>query len=449
MKKWRCLVCDIIYDEAEGWPDDDIAPGTRWEDVPEDWVCPYCGVGKEDFEMVEITSTQMTSSVTNEPAKPVYDGDPIVIIGAGMAAYNLAKEFRKLDSTTPLKIISRDDASLYYKPSLSNSLTERKTPDELVMSLPIDADLVPFAHVSSIDRDAKLVTVSDENIHYSQLVFATGADVIRAPFAGDAVDLVHSVNDLLDYRKFRADLVGKSRVLIIGAGLIGCEFANDLLNRGIQVDIVDTLGQCMPTLMPAQAASVLEKALTDLGCRFYFDSKVQAINKKGDQIEVSLSSGKQLETDLVISAIGLKPRVDLALRAGLATGRGIIVDKYLQTTDPDIYALGDCAEIEGQVMMYVEPLLLSAKALAQTLSANRTAVQFDAMPVVVKTPACPVVVAAPVSAVHGQWEIEADNSNVRALFKNAEGENLGFVLTGDCTQQRKALQQTLPAVLAG
>ena len=128
----------MIYDEAKGWPEDGIAPGTPWEDVPEDWLCPDCGVGKLDFEMIEMTddSPEPIESETAVPAREpvieaaplvtsksvqaptmnmgtsVDDSDgkaPVVIIGTGLAGYNLAREFRKLDKTTPLLMISSDD----------------------------------------------------------------------------------------------------------------------------------------------------------------------------------------------------------------------------------------------------------------------------------------------------------------------------------------------------
>lgn len=452
MKKWLCLVCDLIYDEAEGWPEDGIKPGTRWEDVPDDWTCPYCGVGKEDFEMVEITSSDTPSKKVSPEQETTETQvnqalDPVVIIGAGMAAYNLAKEFRKLDTETPVKIISRDEGKLYYKPNLSCMLSQKKTPDDLIISQDLNVELTPYTEVAAINRQNKQLDLGHDVIKYGKLIFATGAGVIRAPITGDAIDLIHGVNDLLDYRKFRADLVGKSHVTIIGAGLIGCEFANDLLNSGMHVHVIDTFSHCMSNLLPEPAAKALEKELSAMGCQFYFGNKVEAVNKSGERFALTLSNGDQLETDLIISAIGLRPHTDLAHEAGLSCNRGIMVNKYLETSDPDIYALGDCAEVEGHVLMYVEPLLISAKALAKSLTGSRTAVQYGPMPVIVKTPACPVVVATPATGAQGQWVIEADKTNVKALLKSPDGEILAFALTGNYTKEYKTLRESLPDIL--
>src|SRR5512139_3879379 len=98
MARWECIVCGWVYDEAKGWPDDGIAAGTRWEDVPGDWLCPDCGVGKEDFELID--DTPLPAVPHHQEADTVSLKHPVIIIGTGLAGYNLAREFRKLDSDT-------------------------------------------------------------------------------------------------------------------------------------------------------------------------------------------------------------------------------------------------------------------------------------------------------------------------------------------------------------
>lgn len=451
MTQWICLVCGWIYDEAKGSPEDGIAPGTKWADVPDDWTCPDCGVGKEDFDMVEMKKPAVAAtSSTAAPTPVVPDVDPVVIIGSGLAAYNLAKEFRKLDSLTPLMMISRDDGSLYYKPNLSAGLSQKKTPDGLVMSYAptVAADLSltlkTLSEVSRIDPDKKEIHLGNEVQSYSKLVIATGATSIIPAFSGNAADLTYAVNDLLDYRKYRAALVGKSKVLIIGAGLIGCEFTNDLLTHGLQVEVIEGTDRCMSALLPEAASRAVERALSDKGVSFHFGTKVSAIDKSGEQFTVTLEDGTELSADLVVSAVGLRANSALAQSAGLDTSRGISVNRYLETSAKDIYALGDVADVEGQLLMYVEPLLLSAKALAQTLTGKRTAVDYKVMAVAVKTPACPVIVATPPAHITGEWDIYQDGNNVEAVFRDGNGEIAGFALTGEATKQKKELEQSLP-----
>ena len=146
--------------------------------------------------------------------------------------------------------------------------------------------------------------------------------------------------------------------------------------------------------------------------------------------------------------MGVRPRTELAKASGIETNRGIITNKLLETSAPNVYALGDCAEVSGHVLVYVAPLVAAARALGKTLAGEPTPVSYPAMPVTIKTPACPVVVAPPAQGAVGDWTIEADGSNVKALFRDAGGQLLGFALTGDATREKMALQKELPAIMA-
>ena len=141
MSKWECIVCGLVYDEAKGWPDDGIAPGTKWEDVPEDWLCPDCGVGKEDFELLEEAPVEQIPHHEEPVADTVHP--PVVIIGTGLAGYGLAKEFRKHDSETPLILISSDDGRSYSKPMLSTGYTKNTSADDLAQVDVMDGKLPP------------------------------------------------------------------------------------------------------------------------------------------------------------------------------------------------------------------------------------------------------------------------------------------------------------------
>ena len=151
------------------------------------------------------------------------------------------------------------------------------------------------------------------------------------------------------------------------------------------------------------------------------------------------------------AAIGLRPRTQLALEAGLDVGRGIKVDRFLRSSDEHIFALGDCAEVEGKVLLFVLPLMACARALAKTLAGTETAVQYPPMPVLIKTPVCPVVVSPIVPGTAGAWAVEAEGNNVKAEFRSPEGQLLGFALTGSYTATPVAkteLTKQLPPILA-
>ncbi|MDO8267392.1 MAG: FAD-dependent oxidoreductase [Moraxellaceae bacterium] len=383
--------------------------------------------------------------------------NPIVIIGTGLAGYNLAKEIRKLDAERPLLLLTSDDGRSYSKPMLSTGYTKNKDADGLAMAgveqmrESLKADVRTGLRVNAIDRVARTIQVEGETIAYGALVLALGADVFRPELGGDGGERVLAVNDLDDYARFRTAAAGKKKIVIIGGGLIGCEFANDLSNGGYQVEVVEPVGRVLPTLLPERASAAVASGLESLGVKFHFGHSVKGVWKKDDGVEVELSNGERLAGDLVLSAIGLRPRVSLAQTAGLEVGRGVKVDRCLRSSDASIYALGDCAEVEGKVLLYVLPLMAAARALAKTLTGTDTAVQYPAMPVQIKTPVCPVIVSPVAPGTEGSWEVEAEGNDVRAVFRSPVGDVLGFALTGAraaSPAEKTELTKLLPPILA-
>jgi len=379
---------------------------------------------------------------------------PIVIIGSGLAGYNTAKELRKLDAATPLVVIASDSSSFYSKPMLSNAIASKKTPSAIALNTPaqmaeqLKGSVRANTRVDAIDTAAHTLNIGDETLHYSKLVLALGADQIRLPISGSGAADIQTVNDLDDYARFRTAIEGKKRVAIIGAGLIGCEFANDLAAGGYAVDIIDIAQQALGRLLPPEGGAMLKDKLTALGVQWHLGTSVQSVDIAAGAYTLTLANGTSLEADIVLSAVGLKPRTALAAAAGIKVNRGIVADRHLATSAPDVYTLGDCAEIEGMVMPYVMPIMHASRALAQTLAGKSTAVSFPAMPVMVKTPACPTIVAPPAIGAAGSWQVEATADGVKSLFNSADGKLLGFALNGAATAERAKLAPQLPPVLA-
>ncbi|MBQ0726094.1 MAG: FAD-dependent oxidoreductase [Thalassolituus oleivorans] len=378
---------------------------------------------------------------------------PFVVIGTGLAGYNLVKELRKLAPEQEIVMITADDGRNYSKPMLSTGFGKNKSADELAMGSAADMaaqlNIVIRTHtsVTKIDTANHKVFVGEEPISYSKLVLAWGAEAIRPRMEGDGADRVFSINDLEDYASFRAIVDGKKRVLVMGAGLIGCEFANDMVNGGFEVEVVAPCEHILPTLLPTEAAHAVQEGLEGLGVKFHLGPLVTRINRDGDGVVAQLSNGTNVAADAVVSAIGLRPRLDLAVKAGIQVNHGIVADRLLQTSEPDVYTLGDCAEVEGRVLLYVLPLMASARALAKTLTGTPTEVSYGVMPVTVKTPVVPVVVspAAPDSA--GRWIIEREGADVQAEFRNEAGDLLGYALTGAKVMNKVALNKELPAIM--
>ena len=372
----------------------------------------------------------------------------ITIVGSGLAGYTLAKEIRKLDTDIPVRVVTSDNGSFYSKPMLSNALAKNQTPEYLAtmnaakMAETNNLEIVNHCTVTAIDRENNTLQTDKGDYDYTCLVLATGANPIRIPIEGNAAEEVLSVNSLDDYALFRKKLEGKKSVAILGAGLIGCEFANDLSASGFDVDLIDLADQPLGRLLPKQSASRLKDELSNIGISWHLGCSLTSVNKIQSNYELSLSDGSTITSDLVLSAIGLRSEISLAKESGLETNRGIVTNNLLQTSDSDIFALGDCAEINGMVLPFVMPIMIGARALAKTVLGETTEINYPAMPVVVKTPAFPTVVCPPAPGSEGEWQEDTIGNGIKATYVNGD-KLLGFALTGDAVSEKQALSKLI------
>ena len=214
------------------------------------------------------------------------------------------------------------------------------------------------------------------------------------------------------------------------------------------VSLIDPAKTPLARLLPEKAGAVFARALNDSGVRFYLGRSVAHAGRLQSGYRLTFTDGEHIDADLVVSAVGLVPRTALAETAGLAIDQGIRTDAWCRTSAPDIYALGDCAAIDGKVQPYVLPIMHAARALARTLCGDPTPVVFPVMPVTVKTPATPAIVVTP--DIHGEWLIEApaDESchSVRAICHSMDsGQPIGFALVGEATEGKAALLKAMTA----
>lgn len=444
--------------------------------------------------------------------------NPIIIIGSGMAGYTLARELRKLSPDIAITLVCRDAGESYAKPTLSNALAQGKLADTIALSdankmaESLNLTVLNFYNVSRIDSDNKTITIhpvlasdKQEIMPYSKLVLATGANARTLPNITTDQEMVFSVNHLDDYRKFQQVFHSQFKekllqnqpfnLVIIGAGLIGCEFANDMLTHtntleegsakleNFNITLIDKAPYPMANQLPKIAGEALQNALQQSGADFILQSDIISVEKENSLSKITIKNAngdtQTLTADLVLVATGLVANTELAEQSGIKvahlsptveTGKthlprtaqqGILVDEFLQTsiadsTMPDIYAIGDCANVMGSFMPYVMPLMNQAKTLAKTLAdsfnnnctdsnAPATPIKYPAMPVAIKTPACPLVIL-PVSGQFSDeqivWENQATEDGMILLAKEkANGEHLlGFVLVGkEAGKQRMTL----------
>lgn len=377
----------------------------------------------------------------------------IVIIGSGLAGFTVIRELRKLDKAVPITLVTREPGYFYSKPMLSTALASNKSAEQLVstnaegMATQLEITILDGLDVTEINTASQTIETSKGSIPYGKLVLGLGADQIRLPLQGNAAKEVITVNDLEEYAQFRKAIAGKKRIVILGAGLIGCEFANDLVLGSYEVDVIDLAPQALGRLLPEAAAQALQAKLSEAGVRWHFGTTVQSVDRNGESLTVTLANGTVITSDVFLSAVGLKPRLDLAKASGIATGTGITVNRQLETSAKNVFAIGDCAEVDGLVLPYVMPIMQAARALAPNLIGQPATLTYPAMPVMVKTPALPTIVSPPAKGALGDWKINTVEGGLEARFESSDGKLLGFALLGTATAQRGALTKELPPIL--
>ena len=457
-------------------------------------------VDNSSVDSASDNSISLDSISSNDAQLSNTEPQPVIIIGSGMAGYTLARELRKLTTSLPIVMVCQDSGDSYAKPTLSNAYAQNKLADSIAnasaakMAETLNLTLLNFHQVTDINADEQFIVVrslvneaSQTTLAYRDLVLATGAHSRLLPNLAVNNQTIFAVNHLDEYKSFQQRLntlksqkSAPVKVAIIGAGLIGCEFANDLIGQNtdnqtadITVAVFDKAARPLAQQLPSQAGIMLQDALTQSGVTFYLGTDITSITTNIDTsdnatVTISFDKDKQSQTfeaDIVLIAIGLVANTDLAASANIAIAssqhinptithlprtvqQGIKVDAYLATSAKHIYAIGDCANVMGSYMPYVMPLMNQAKALAKTLADPNmapTKVAYPAMPVAIKTPSLPLVVL-PVSGQYSDdqlyWQTTptTDGMVMTAHPKDDSNSILGFVLAGkEAAKQRLTL----------
>jgi rubredoxin-NAD+ reductase len=389
LRRWLCEACGLIYDEAKGDPDSGLAPGTRFEDIPDDWRCPICGVGKADFRPIEPAPSRGPAAAA--PCAGLPRGEGVVVVGAGTAGWSVVRALRSAGCAAPVTLVTACDGALYPKPSLSVALAKGLTPETLVerpgpaLAAELGVRLLAHAWVLELDAGRRRLTTTRGTLRFSQLVLATGGRPRRPALPGAGAARLLAVNDLTGYARLRAAwdaararaaLEGRApRLAIVGAGLVGCELADDFAGAGAEVVLLEAGALPLAGRLDAATATRLRDALRGRGVRFHGGAALQeAVVPAGsgpDDARVGLvwrdgAGGSAAGTfDVGLVAVGVEPETRLARRAGLPVRHGIVVEEATLACVPGrIWALGDCAEVDGRVGGTVEPILRQARTIA-------------------------------------------------------------------------------------
>ncbi|MET7437536.1 NAD(P)/FAD-dependent oxidoreductase [Streptomyces sp. NPDC004082] len=299
----------------------------------------------------------------------------VVVIGAGIAGARLAHRLDELGMSVVL--IGEEEHRPYNRVLLAEVLAGRYAPE--VIALPAPAGLVR-TRVTGIDRAARTLSCADgSEIAYDTLVLATGSNPVLPPlrglFAQDRHELpegVHAFRTMDDCLGLSKAVRQGTRAVVIGGGLLGVSAARALAVRGAQVVLAQQAERLMERQLDPSASRLVHRHLTELGVEVHTETRVRDVRCVGGAVRsVEMADGYALDADLVVLACGVHPRVGLAQDAGLAVHKGVIVDDRLRTSDPHIYAIGDCTQHGGTVYGLATPALEQADVLAGLLAGGR------------------------------------------------------------------------------
>ena len=272
-----------------------------------------------------------------------------VVIGAGPAGVVAAEHLRKYDRDSKVTIISGEKEPPYSRMAIPYYLVKMIQEDGTHLrkkaghydQLGIG---VEHGRVTSIDAKSNAVSVDGRSIGYDKLLIATGASPVTPPIPGTDLDGVHNCWDLSDARDIIKYCEPGKRITLIGAGFIGCIILEALAESGAEVHVVEMENRMVPRMMNDLAGGMITQWCENKGVKVHTSTQVTGIQKKGGALNVSLSSGRDIDTDLVITATGVVPNIGFARKSGVDVGEGILVNEYLQTNDENVYAAGDCAQ---------------------------------------------------------------------------------------------------------
>lgn len=382
--------------------------------------------------------------------------EPLVVIGNGMAAARLVEELgREALGRYSVLVIGAEPSLAYNRVLLSSVLAGEIAREETELKPKgwwqrQGVTLVYGRRATDIDRTARTVTLEGGlRVPYAKLVLATGSHPLRLPIPGMDLPGVISFRDHADVAAMLGAARPAARAVVIGGGLLGIEAAHGLALAGARVTLVHLMNRLMERQLDSEAAAMLKAALEARGMEVLLESETAAIAGNGRVEQVHLADGRILPADLVVSAVGIRPNADLARDCGLATGRGVLVDDHLTTSDPAIHAIGECAEHRGICYGLVEPAYEQAGILARHLAGRPAAYAGTVLATNLKVSGVPVFSAGDVLGGPGTETIvwrDPGLGSYRKLVIRAD-RLAGAVLfgeTGDALWYRDLIRRGTP-----
>jgi len=326
IKKWKCVICGVVFEGNE---------------PPE--VCPVCGASKEQF--IEVTEDEnLFKSETTEK---------IVIVGNGAAGYYAAEAIRKRNKKCTLEIISSENCLTYFRPELSDYLTENIEDSKFFVSAKnwYEENNIILKLASKVDKinpsNKELLLSDGSKVNYDKLILSTGSYNFKPDLPGIQKNGVFTLKDVNDANNIRDYMKTSKNAVVIGGGLLGLEAASSLKKSGLNVTVVEFYDRLLPKQLNKSGAKLLEKSISEYGIDLILNDSCTEILGDNSVTSIKLKSGKVINADIVVFSIGIRPNKKLAEECGIKTNKGILVNENMETNIKDIYAAGDAAELNG------------------------------------------------------------------------------------------------------
>jgi nitrite reductase (NADH) large subunit len=296
----------------------------------------------------------------------------VVVIGAGPAGARCAERLAERGMDLSVTLIGDEPDLPYNRVALSKWLAGDIDADALITHpsarlASLGITYRPGLTITGIDRHGREVSAAGETLAYDALVLALGAEAVRLPFPGANLPGVELYRTIADVRRMIGKAAGGGNAVVIGGGLLGLEAAVGLARHGMKVTVLQAVDRLMNRQLDKAAAALLTRRLENQGISVVLDAVTEAVEGSASVTGVRLAGGRVIPAEMLVMAVGIRPRAALGRAAGLTVNRGIVVNEAMRSSDPAIYAIGECAEHGGMCCGLVAPALEQAETAARAI----------------------------------------------------------------------------------
>jgi nitrite reductase [NAD(P)H] large subunit len=376
--------------------------------------------------------------------------EKLVVVGNGMAGVACVEQILRHRAKFEITIFGEETHVNYNRILLSAVLAGERSADEITLNewdwyRTNSIDLRVGIRIVEIDLERKLAIGDDDSsTAFDKLIIATGSSPFIPPISGTDKEGVFTFRNLADTRALLEHSCQGAKAVVIGGGLLGLEAARGLQAQGCEVTVVHLMGHLMERQLDSIGGAYLRRKMENLGLQVLCSASTREICGNGHVDAVALEDGRRLPADFVVIAAGIRPNVDMARRSGLVVRRGIVVDDYLRTSHPDIYAVGECTEHEGQLFGLVAPLIEQGKVLAAAITGNDTPPFSGAAPAAkLKIMGVEVFSAGEIDESKPAMECVSFEDPALGIYKKLllkENKLAGIILVGDASDSHRYVE---------